>query len=78
MIVADLEQLISKSKLGINAESFVELYNQRNYGQVYEIYVMIEFGKIYALTAKNPHNLSINQINEISLVLYNAQIVFRD
>lgn len=39
---------------------------------------MIEFEKIYALTKKNPRNLSIYQMNEILLVLCNAYILIRN
>ncbi len=55
--VADPKQFTPKGKSVIYTGAWVELYNWRNYGQVYEIHGMIELEKICALIAENPHNL---------------------
>lgn len=39
---------------------------------------MIELEKMYALTTKNFYNLGIHWIFEISLVLHNVDVVFKD
>ena len=39
---------------------------------------MIEFEKMHISTTKNLHNLNIDQIIEISLVLYSAHVIPRD
>ena len=55
--MADPKQFTLKNKPITYIGAFVEFYNWRNYGQVYEKYGIIEFKKICALTAKNPCNL---------------------
>lgn len=49
-----------KNKLDIDIRAFVQLYNQSNYKQVYEIYMIIEFKKIHILIIYNFHNLSVH------------------
>ena len=69
MNVIDLERFTPKSKPVTYTRVFVELYNWRNYGQVYEIYEITELEKMRALTVKNLHNLGApNRIMEISSV----------
>ena len=76
--IADLERFTPKDKPVIYTGAFVELYNQRNGGQIYEIHGMIEFEKMRASTVENPCNLNAHQIIEISLVLCNVHVVSRD
>lgn len=58
--VADLERCTLKSKLIIYIEAFIELYNQRNYRQVYGMYGIIKLEKISTLTVKNSPNLDVH------------------
>ena len=78
VIVADSERFTLKSKPVTYTRAFVELYNWKKHGQVHEIHGMIELKKMRALSAENPHNLSIYWIIEISLVLCSAHVVPRD
>lgn len=39
---------------------------------------MTELKKIRTLTMKNPHNLSIYQIIEISLVIYSTHMIYKN
>lgn len=41
--VINHKRFIPKDKLVINTSAFIELYNWKNCGQVYEIYEIIEF-----------------------------------
>ena len=56
----------------------VELDTWRYHKKVNEIYEIIELEKNCALITRNPSNFSIHQIINISFVLYNTYIVFRD
>ncbi len=76
--MADLEWFTLKGKPVTYTEVFVELYNWRNHGQVYEIHEIIELEKMYALIAKNSCNLGAYWIIQISSVLCNTHVVFRD
>ena len=78
VIVADLEWFTPKSKPVIYIGALVELYNWRNYRQIYKIYKMIELEKMHALITENPCNLGAYLIIEISLVLRSAHMVPRD
>lgn len=77
MTVIDPEQFISKDKLVIYTKTFVKLYNQSNYKQVYEIHKIIKLVKMRISTMENLYNLEAHWIIEISLVLYIAYIVPR-
>ena len=76
--VADPERFTSKGKPVTYTRAFVEFYNWRNGGQVYQIHGMIELEKMRALTAKNFPNLSAYQIIEILLVLRSVYMVLGD
>ncbi len=76
--MADPERFTFKGKSITYIGAFVELYNWRNHEQVHEIYGMIQLEKMCASIAKNPHNLGVHQIIEISSVLYSAHVVPRD
>lgn len=65
MIVTDLEQLTVKNKPLIYTRVFIELYKQKKYGQIHEIYRIIQMEKWYTPTAKNSHNLDVYCIIEI-------------
>ena len=78
MTVVDPKQFTFKDKPVIYIGVFVELYNWRNCGQVYEIHEMIELEKIYTSTAENLCNFGAYWIIEISLVLHSAHVIFRD
>ncbi len=78
LTVADLERFTLKNKLVTYTEAFVELYNWKNRGQVYEIHKMIQLEKMCASIVKNPRNLGAHRIIEISSVLRSAYIVLRD
>lgn len=75
IIVADPERFTLKDKPVTYTKAFVELYNQKNRGQVHEIYEIIEFEKMYTLIAKNPYNLIAHQIIEISSFLYTFHMI---
>ncbi len=78
MTIVDPEQFTNKDKPIPYIKAFVELYNRRNRGQVYEIYGIVEIEKMHALTAKHPRNLSAHCIVKILSILRNAFIVSRD
>lgn len=73
--VVNLERFIIKSKSIIYIEVFIEIYNQRNYEKVYQIYKMIELEKLCILTTHNPHILGAYYIIKIFLVLRNIYII---
>ena len=75
MIVTDLEQFTDKNKSIIYIGAFVELYNWKNRGQVYEIHQIVKFEKIRNSTVKYLHNLGAYCIVKIYSILYNAHIV---
>ena len=76
--VADPERFTPKSKSVTYTGAFVELYNWRNSGQVYEIYGIIELEKMRALTMENSRNLGAHWIIEISLILCSAHLIPKD
>ncbi len=76
--MADPKWFTLKGKPVIYTGTFVELYNWRNCGQVYEIHGMIELEKMRASIAKNLRNLGAHRINEISSVLFSTHVVSRD
>lgn len=78
MITADLEQFTDKSLLIIYIEAFVELYNEKNHGQVYDIHEMIEFKNMCTSTAKHPYNLGAHCIIKRSSILHNAYVVLKN
>ena len=55
--MADLKHFSLKDKLIRYTKVFVELYNWRNYEQVYKIYRMIKIKKIRILTIENFCNI---------------------
>lgn len=55
--MANSKQFTLKNKSVTYTRAFIELYNQRNCGQVFEIYGIIEFKKIRTLTIENLYNL---------------------
>lgn len=57
MIVADPKRFTPKGNLVTYTKAFIELYNWRNCGQVYEIHKMIELKKMRILIAENCCNL---------------------
>lgn len=73
--MADLEGFIQKAKLITYIRVFIEVCNWRNREQVHKIHNLIKVKKIGALIAKNLYDLSTHQIIEISIVLYNTDIV---
>ncbi len=77
MIVVDPKQFINKDKLIIYIETFVELYNMKNYRQVWKIYKIVEFEKIYTLMAKYSHNFCAYCIIKIFLILYSKYIILK-
>ena len=76
--LADPEQFTPKSKPVIYTEALIELYNWKNRGQVYEIHGIVELEKMRILIAKNPRNLGAHRIIEISLVLHNTHVIFKN
>ena len=78
MTIVDLEQFTPKDKPVIYTRVFVDLYNWKNSGQVYEIHGMIELEKMRALTVENLRNLDAHWIIEISSVLYSTHLVPKD
>lgn len=78
MTLADPEQFTAKAKPITYTRVFVELYQQRNRKQVYEIHGMFELEKWHVSTAKNPCNLGTYCIIKVSSVLRNTNIVPRD
>lgn len=76
--MADPEQLIPKNRFVTYIGTFVELYNCRNDKQIYKIYRMIEFEKMYTLIIKNLCKLKAHEIIEVSSVLHSAYLVFKD
>ncbi len=76
--MADPERFTLKGKPVIYTGVFVELYNWRHRGQVYEIHGIIELKKMHTLIAENPHNLVAHRIIEISSVLRSVHVVPRD
>lgn len=67
-----------KSKLVIYTRTYVELYNQKNDGQIHEIHRMIELEEKRILTAENSRNIDTYQIIEILLVLRSTHLFSRD
>lgn len=78
MTVADPKRFTFKDKPVIYTGAFIGLNNWRNNKQINKIYGMIEFEKMHALTAENPHNLGAHQIIEMSWVLRNTHIISRN
>ncbi len=80
MTIVDLEQFIDKGKSITYIKAFVELYNWKNYGQVYEIHGIVELEKMCTCTstAKHPRNLGAYRIIEISSILHSTHIVLRN
>lgn len=68
MIAANPELFTVKKKSITYTGVFVKLYNQRNYGQVYNINRMVEFEKQYNSIVKNLQNLGFYYIVEISSI----------
>ncbi len=78
MTIVDPEQFTNKDKPIIYIEAFVELYNMKNCRQVYKIHKIVEFEKIYALTAKHSHNLSAYYLIKISSILRSEYIICKN
>lgn len=76
--MADSEWFILKRKPIIYIRAFIELYNKKNSGPLYEIQKMVRFKKIYALTTKNSYNLGNYWMVEISHILHIAYIVLEN
>lgn len=76
--MADPKLFISKNKPIIYIKAFVQLYNQKNHRQIFEINGIIKLEKIYILIAKNFCNLGAHQIIKILLVLHSAYIISMD
>ena len=75
MTVANPKWFIAKSKLITYTGAFVELYKERNHGQVHKIYAIVEFKKWHTSTVENPSNLGVYRIIKVSLVLRSAYII---
>ncbi len=75
MTIVDPEQFIDKSKPIIYIGAFIELYNERNRGQVHEIYGIVELEKMRAWTAKHLRNLGAYHIVEIFSILRSVLVV---
>lgn len=54
--MTDSKQFTFKNKPITYSEAYIDLYNWKNYGQVYKIYKIIELKKMRILIAKNLHN----------------------
>lgn len=78
MTVRNLEQFTPKDKSFIYTEVFVEFYNKKSHGQVYEMHGMNKLKKICTLIRENLYNLIAHQIIQILSVLYNTHIISRD
>ncbi len=76
--MADPERFTPKGKPVSYTGALVEIYNERNRGQVNEIHGMIELEKMHASIAENPHNLDAHRIIEIFSILRSAYVVSRD
>ncbi len=76
--IADLERLTDKSKPITYIGAFVELYNERNRGQVYEIHEVIELEKMCTSMAKLPRYLGAHCIVKISSIFCSAYVIPRD
>lgn len=57
---------------------FIELYNWKSDGQVYEIHRIVKLEKMGTSKAKHSYNLGGHYIVEISSILYSIHIVFKD
>lgn len=75
--MANSKRFTPKNKLVIYTVTFVELDNQRNCGQIYEIYGIIELKKIRILTKDNSPNLGVHQIFELLLIIQSTHLVFK-
>ena len=60
--MADLKRFTPKSKPVTYTGVLVELYNQKNCGQVDEIHGIVELEKIRTLIAKNSRNFGTHRI----------------
>ena len=78
MSITDLKQFTDINKPITYIKAFVELYNKRNYGQVYEIYRIVEFEKWCNLTLQYLCNFNTFCIVEISSILHSAFITLRN
>ncbi len=78
MTVADPKQFTDKRKPITYIRTFVELYNWRNRGQVHKTHRMVELEKIRTSTAKHFRNLGAHHIVEISSILCNIYVIFRN
>lgn len=78
MTIIDPKQFTPKNKLVLCTGIFVKFYNWKSYQQVYEIYRIIKFEKMYISIIKNYCNLGTHWIIEISLILYNIYIISRN
>lgn len=78
MTITDQKQFTHRNKLVIYTGAFVEFYIKKNHIQVHKIYGITELEKIYASTIENCYNFDAHQIIVISLVIYNAHIIFKD
>lgn len=76
--IVDPKWFSLKNKPVTYTRAFIELYNWRNHGQVYENIGIIKLKSICALTAKNFFHLGTHHIIEILLVLQSAYIILRD
>lgn len=75
MIIADPEQFIAKAKVIIYISTFIELYKQKNYKQVYEIYRIVEFESWHKSIAQNPCILNTYYIIETLLILCSVYVI---
>lgn len=69
MTEVDLEQFISNNKPVIYKEAFVKFYTLKNYKQVFEIYEIIRYKKMYC-------NFDAYWIIDIFSVFCNTQEIF--
>ncbi len=76
--VADPQRLNRKGTPMVYTGAFVEIYNQRSRGLVYETHGMVELEKYPISRAENPLNLDSQRFYKISEVLQSAHVVLRD
>lgn len=57
---------------------FVELYKYKNHGQVHKIHKIVEFEKWHVSMAENFHNIGINCIIEVFLILHNIYAILKN
>ena len=78
IIIVDPDRFILKNKPVSYIGPLIELYKEKNRGQVHDIHGIIKLESMSVLITKNPNNLSTHPIIEIFLILYSVYIVFKD